>query len=479
MQSMRSRLILSHMLPVLIATPVMAIALIYVLETRVVLVNLSMSLVRQAVLLAEMTRDFPMMWTDATAAQAFVNRFQTTLTAEVMILDSTGRLLASSDAEDAALLSQPLTLPGLTEVQQGQTSVRVNYSQDLRAEVADVLLPVFDSNQQLVGMIRVTQLFATIQERFWRLRYFTLTVVVSSLALGLVLGIFLAISLERPLEHLTRAIYYMVNGQTLTPLLEQGPTEIRLLLRAFNTLVERLRSLEAARRRLLTNLIHEIRGPLGALHSAVHALVRGASEDVALRTELLTGIQAELTRLRRLMDDLSLLYEQTLGTLELDLQPVDVREWLTTILPPWREAAQQKALSWQTTLPDPAVILQMDADRMAQAVGNLLSNAIKYTPTGGVISVTTNVTARCVCLQVSDTGPGISPQEQREIFEPYYRSRAYRRFPQGMGLGLTIARELVVAHGGQLEVESTVGAGSHFTIRLPVASSTPQEVAHQ
>jgi two-component system, OmpR family, sensor histidine kinase BaeS len=345
--------------------------------------------------------------------------------------------------------------------------------------VADALVPVFDSKHQLVGMIRVSQILANVQERFWRLRYFTFSIIGGSLALSLVIGVLLALTLERPLEQLTQAIHRLVSGQELTPLPEQGPTEINLLVRAFNTLVERLRTLEAARRRLLANLVHGIRRPLGGVQAAVHALLTGASDDGALRTELLTGIQAEVERLRSLMDDLALLHEQTLGTLELDLHPLTLREWLAIVIIPWREAARRKGLSWEITLPEPAVTAWMDADRMAQAVSNLLSNAVKYTPTGGTITVTTHMTATHVCIQVSDTGPGIAPQEQPQIFEPYYRSRAVRRFPQGMGLGLTIARDLVVAHGGRLEVESTVGRGSHFTIWLPLAPPADHALGQQ
>ncbi len=116
---------------------------------------------------------------------------------------------------------------------------------------------------------------------------------------------------------------------------------------------------------------------------------------------------------------------------------------------------------------------EIDPDRLAQALGNLLSNAIKYTPEG-TVSVEASVQDSRVAIVVSDTGIGIAPAEQERIFEPFYRSRRDKRFPQGMGLGLSIARDLVHAHGGRLEVESTPEQGSRFTIFLPLDGDQPR-----
>ena len=115
-------------------------------------------------------------------------------------------------------------------------------------------------------------------------------------------------------------------------------------------------------------------------------------------------------------------------------------------------------------------VIQADADRLAQAVGNLVSNAIKYTPPGGVITVSAGTKDSESWVRVSDTGPGIPVNEREKIFQPFYRGGQGHRFPQGMGLGLSIARDLATAHGGRIELESTPGLGSQFTIWLPLRS---------
>jgi signal transduction histidine kinase len=138
------------------------------------------------------------------------------------------------------------------------------------------------------------------------------------------------------------------------------------------------------------------------------------------------------------------------------------------VLAPWREAARKKGLRWESQVPTHLPTLQADADRLARALGNLVSNAIKYTPSRGIVSVEAGADNEAIWIRVSDTGPGITPEEQARIFTPFYRGRQAGRFPRGMGLGLTIARDLVVAHGGRLEVESTPGQGSRFTMWVPL-----------
>jgi two-component system sensor histidine kinase BaeS len=209
------------------------------------------------------------------------------------------------------------------------------------------------------------------------------------------------------------------------------------------------------------------------LQSAAQALQSGADEDLTLRRELLGGMDDEIRRLRRLLDELAAHYDQLLGPFELHRQSLQLNEWLLRVLVPWREAAQRKGLHWQISLPTDDLSLVVDPDRLAQAIENLVSNAIKYTPAGGSISIAAEADRAGVSIVVQDTGTGIAPIDQARIFEPFFRGQAMRRFPQGMGLGLTIARDVVIAHGGQIDFSSAVGQGTRFTIWLP-SVSTPQ-----
>jgi signal transduction histidine kinase len=468
LSTLRRRLVLSHVLPLLVIIPLVGIALVYVLETQVVLVNLSSELVAETVLVAEIASDHTEVWYDPVEAQVFVARLAPHLSAQLMLLDPKGRLLASSSLGDDGLLGQRVEISGLAQALSGTISVRTAYSRDLHAEVADVLVPVLGSGQRVMGLVRLTHQLAGVNARFLRLRYLIVAILAGEVIVGAAVGWVLALNLENPLHRVSQAVYRLASGERSEPLPEEGPAEIRLLLQAFNTLVERLHTLEEARSQLLANLVHELGRPLGALRSAIQALLGGADQEPELRRELLAGMEAEVGHLQRLLDDVARLHDQVVGTLELNRRPVALGEWLPRMLAPWRAAAQEKGLHWESTFPADLPTLTVDPDRLAQALGNLVSNAIKYTPAGGTISAGAGVGGDAIWIRVSDTGPGIAPEDQERIFTPFYRGASARRFPQGMGLGLTIARDLAIAHGGRLEVDSTPGQGSHFTLWLPL-----------
>jgi two-component system sensor histidine kinase BaeS len=468
-KSLRGRLILSHILPLLIALPLMGIVLIYVVETRVLLVNLTRQLNAQAVLVAELAREYPGVWRDPDQAGALVDRVGPLFPAQLMLLDGQGRVLASSDPADAQIQGQVAALPGLDGALGGQAQSRTVYSRNARADVADVLYPVAGVDGAVEGVVRLTDQFGSVYGRFLQLRSLIAEVVAVALLLGAAAGLILAINLERPLHRLSDAVQQLSHGGLAAPLAEQGPREIRQIYRELNTLSDRLEKLEEVRRYLLANLVHELGRPLGALRAATRALLDGAAEDPEARQELLAGMDAEVRRLQALMENLDEFHDQVLGTLKLNRSRLALQEWLPQALSPWRPAALRAGLRWETSLPAALPAVEADPDRLAQALGNLVSNAIKYTPAGGLVRVEAGSAGEQVWIRVRDTGPGMAAEEQERVFEPFYRARPARQAPQGMGLGLTIARDLVVAHGGRLEIESAPGAGSAFTIRLPAA----------
>lgn len=472
LNTLRRRFIVSHMLPLLFIVPLMGIALTFVLETQVLLVILARETQEETILLAEIANDDPEIWSNAAHTQSFVSRIKQDMSARIMLLDSHGRLLASSEVSDNASLGQPLAYAGISEILAGHVSVHTDYSQQQDTATTDVFLPVQGTSHQVLGVIRLTHRLASVYDEFFSLRFFIAVVLTVALILGSAVGLALALNLERPLRQLTQSVYNLSTGQHLTPLPEQGPKEIRVLLRAFNTVAERLRSVEEARQQLLSNLVHELGTPLAVLNSGIQALRGGAAEQAELRQEMLAGMEDEVRHLRRLLDDLARLYDRVLGTVKLKLEPLAVEDWIARILVSWQQAAQTKGLRWEAHISSNLPLIQADPDRLAQILSNLLSNAIKYTRPGGTVSVAAGREGENVRIEVSDTGVGIPPDEQTLIFDPFYRGRLGGRFSEGMGLGLTIARDLALAHGGRLELTSALGQGSRFTLWLPIKLPT-------
>ncbi len=349
MQTLRARLILSHILPLIIILPLVGVLLTYLLETQVLLANLADELTQQATLTAEMAAEQSDIWQNTAQAQIFISRFSAHTRSEIHLLDREGNLIASNDSGDAALVGQPQAVTNLATALAGQQNVQINYTFNLQADIVEVLVPVVGSNQEVLGVVRFTQALADVYDRFLNLRYIIAGIFGSALVLALVVGWGLALNLERPIRQVTRAIDDITSGREWKTIPERGPDETRLLARAFNTLIERLRMLEDARRRLLANLVHEVGRPLGALQSAIQALLTGADRDTDLRRELLEGMKDEIERLHPLLDNLTKLHDRVLGTLELNPQPTKLSEWLSRTISPWREAAQAKGLHWQET----------------------------------------------------------------------------------------------------------------------------------
>ena len=460
--SLRNRLIFSHILPALLIIPLMGAAMVYVLETRLLLPTIYSNLAKEAKLMAAITHNEPVFWQSREAAQALVDGAGPYLNGRFSIITLDGHTLATSSSIQDGIETPLVELPDMAAVRPGQVVELRN------GALAEAIAPVYDAGGREIGVIRMTTQVVTVSEEIYHLRYLLGFVLLLAVLAGLGLGSYLAISLNRPIQHVTRSIQVLAQGDWQAHVEERGPDEMRLLAREVNVLVDKLHSLEKARRQLLANLVHELGRPLGAIRSAILALLHGANKDSQLSNDLLTGLDEETIRLQHLLEDLAGLHDQVLGKLELNRSPVQLNDWLVSTLSPWEAAARQKGLTWVVdTSPDLPVVL-MDSDRMAQAIGNLLSNAIKFTPAGGRVSTSVRTADSQLIIQIEDTGPGIPLNEQETIFQPFIRGSQGRRIVEGMGLGLSIAREILVAHGGDISLESTPSAGSRFILQLPV-----------
>jgi signal transduction histidine kinase len=470
LSSLRNRLILSHVLPFLIIIPIMGIVLIYVIETQSLLPALKEDINSDAQLLVAITYDHPEIWQDPALAQAFLQQWHASPDKMIMFFGPDGRLLASSSPSDASQIGQipdSRGLTGLSDALEGTKITHVDYSTRLSGEVVDVFAPVIGSDQKVKGVVRVAFHIESLTGILAQLRYLIITILLIGLFSGGIIGFLLAINIARPVQRVTAAIDDLALGGSREKLPIQGPDELRRLERSVNFLVDRLDNLEHSRRQLLANLVHELGRPLGALRMAIQVSISGAKKDPKVLDELLEGMDGEAARLERLLEDLSHLHGQVLGTLELNRHPIALGEWLPKVLVTWQEAAIKKRLHWEEEIRSDLPTIEVDPDRLAQVVGNLLSNAIKYTQPGGTVSISAGRKDDEVWIRVSDTGPGIRPEEQESVFTPFYRGEQGKRIKQGMGLGLSIARDLVIAHGGRLELESTPGLGSHFTVWIP------------
>lgn len=289
---------------------------------------------------------------------------------------------------------------------------------------------------------------------------------VFALLLAFVLSYWLAERISRPLSELTSAAHGIATGAYGETVDVMGGKEVEELEDAFNTLSGNLKRNEELRRNMVVDIAHELRTPLTTLRGQLEALEDGVVEPDLTALESLKEDAAILTRL---VEDLQQLSLAEAGHLELDLLPVDVGETVRGALSRFEPELEARGVDLEVDIQPGIPMIEADQVRVAQVLNNLVKNAILHTPEGGVIGVGARSGEGEIVLSVSDTGPGIASEDLPYVFERFYRAdRSRARATGGAGLGLTIARSLVEAHGGRIRVESEPGKGSTFLFTLPI-----------
>ncbi len=288
-------------------------------------------------------------------------------------------------------------------------------------------------------------------------------------AAALILGLIFSRSVLAPVQAMSRVTERIAAGRYDERVPVSGSDELAQLGQRFNEMAGKLDQVESMRRQLIGDVSHELRTPLTAIKGSMEGLIDGVLPASA---ETFQQIHAEADRLNRLVDDLQELSRVEAPSLELRRQPVDISSLMYTVMKRLTPQAESKhiSLELEPTAGLPRVLA--DEDRAAQVLINLIGNALQYTPEGGRVTVGAKQAGEQVEIRVHDNGVGIAPEHLEHIFDRFYRvdkSRS-RQAGGGSGIGLTIARAIVEAHGGRLRAESPgEGQGSTFAFTLPVA----------
>jgi signal transduction histidine kinase len=273
----------------------------------------------------------------------------------------------------------------------------------------------------------------------------------------------------RPLEALTTAADEVALGHYNVAVPEHmGGSEVERLAARFGEMTAKIAESEALTRNFLMSVSHELRTPLTAIRGHVAALREGVLEDEQANERSLEVVAEEALRLERLVGDVLDLAKLDARRFAVLHEEVDMRALCERAYATFAEEARARGIEYDLELGEGAVLVT-DGDRVLQIVSNLLSNALRWTPEGGRVDLGMGAHDGEVTVTVADTGPGIEPDRVERIFRPFWSGDG-----GGTGLGLTIARELALALGGRLELDSEPGRGSRFVLVLPVV--TPQPV---
>jgi len=300
-----------------------------------------------------------------------------------------------------------------------------------------------------------------------RLGFFGL---VASIAIGVLGSVLIAYRLNLSLSEIRRGIRELGRGEPTRPVRVASKDELGDLAVAFNSMTARLTEEERMRQDFIAMLSHEIRTPLTSIRESVDLVADGVFGGVNEKQRHFLDIsRQEAVRLTSLLERLMKVSSLEAQKLKLSTEPLDAGALARAAIDRLQPTALAKDIGLKAELPSDFVFVQADQEHISQVLANLLGNAIKFSPPGSVVrlSVTPEPAGGSVIFCVVDEGPGIPQEEQARIFLKYYREPAVRGSVDGLGLGLSIAKGIVEAHGGAIWLNSSPGNGASFCFSLP------------
>ena len=308
--------------------------------------------------------------------------------------------------------------------------------------------PIISQGKETIFMIR--------SNRFLFLSLFILG------GFSVVLSLIFSKKMTKPIKKLTAAAEQISQGNVKSRVCISGNDEISDLARTFNMMADNLEIQESLRRKLTANIAHELRTPLSAMQGEIEGMLDGL---IKADRERFISLHEETIRLKHIIEGIEELSKAEASILELRRQPIDITSFLANIKERFERLFSDKGVALELACDE--ITLYVDPDKLSQIIINLLSNALRATGTGGIVRINAGIQDTEGYIAIEDNGSGIKKDDMPFIFERFYKTAG-----GGLGLGLTIAKELAEAHGGRIVVQSEYGKGTTFTLFMPIFTTS-------
>jgi two-component system OmpR family sensor kinase len=336
-----------------------------------------------------------------------------------------------------------------------------------RYPVRVLTMPVMNG-RRVTGLVQVGMSLESMNKTLRRFLLIIAAVLPVALLLASGGGWLLARRALTPVDRITDAAR-RISGERLEARLEETGTgdELDRLIKTLNNMLARLDAAFRQIRQFSADASHELQTPLTILKGELEVALRSSRSPEEYQRVLKSGLQ-EIDRIAHLVEGLLLLARADAGVLRMDLRPVDLKQLVEEVYKQVNILADSRSVNISLDSAE-SVSVRGDYEHLRRLLLNLVDNGIKYTPAGGYVTLSLKTTGQWASLQVCDTGTGLSREDQELVFQRFYRAAKTRsEGGQSTGLGLCIARSIAEAHGGRIEVESTPGKGSTFTVLLPM-----------
>lgn len=389
------------------------------------------------------------------------------LRGRILVVNATGGLLVDS-AGPALVGASYESRPEIEAALAGRQVQVQRASRTLGQEILATAVPII-RNGRPVGAVRVTQSIAAVNSAVRRAEVGLILIGLIVLALGLIAGAIIAAQIGRPIRRLQEVAKRVAHGELDARAEIEGSREQRSLAVSFNEMTDRIARLLGAQREFVADASHQLRTPLTGLRLR---LEEARAQDVSPHAaKELDAALAEVDRLARTVEELLAL--SGAGERQVSGKPLDLEAVARSALRRWRPAATARGIALShRRVASPTSVWAPWPD-IERALDCLLENAINYSPPGNPVEVISGGNR----IEVRDRGPGVTADERDAVFERFHRGRAGRSGPAGSGLGLSIARELARAWGGEVMIEDGAGGGSAAILSLPAHAEGPDQQA--
>jgi signal transduction histidine kinase len=381
------------------------------------------------------------------------------------IFDSQGALLAGSG--DMNLKRQGSEQPEFKIAHSKGYGYAIRPGKD-KVKTVYVAIPVIE-NGSWIGFVRISTPISYIEKAIYQLMNYVIFIFIFSIPISFLISVFLARNISHPLIEMTKVAKKISSGDLNSHVsIKRRKDEIGILVNTFNEMVDKLRAIHNERKTLFDNISHELMTPITTIRGFVETIYEGKVKDGKVIKECFELIKKESDYLERLIEELQFISQVDGLSVKYDFKPLKIAEVILDVEDTISVKAREKNINIHNDFIEECPYVKGDYKTLRKVFINLMDNAVKYSAENCEIFVSMRRMDRFLKVMIEDQGIGIDPRHKEKIFERFYRIEDDAMSNKGLGLGLSIVKEILNAHRTCIEIDSQPGKGSKFTIAFPI-----------